>query len=338
VAARIRCSITGTANSAVHRCSAIARRQASGSNRRCITSVARSGMPTCNADNPQLWNTGAASRIRSPARNRMRDSSATAAPSPFGVGRRAPFGVPVVPDVSTTIAAGRSGGVNSASGASPITSSSVGCPGGPASAPVRTTAVNGRPATSGANSPSATSTRTACLRTASSTCGRASPVLSSTVSAPSRPHASIVRTIAEWLRAMIATAPSGPTPTARNAAASRDASSRSSANVVDPPSSSITAISRGWRAAAAVYPPASVAPHRASARSCRTRRSGRAGASTPAPIRVWATCRVDGAPRGGSGGATPSRCCPIRRRPSRAHDSSSSRDGARPGLDTAGRK
>lgn len=122
---RIRCSMIGTANSASQRCSAIVRSVCSASNRRISDSSARSAMPSCIAASPQLWNSGAATAILSLARNGIRDKTVADVLTPFGVGRRAPFGAPVVPDVSTTIRPSRSLGFGRVVGASWSSSSSV---------------------------------------------------------------------------------------------------------------------------------------------------------------------------------------------------------------------
>ncbi|EOD68354.1 hypothetical protein H480_11692 [Amycolatopsis vancoresmycina DSM 44592] len=122
----IRCSMIGTANSASHFCSAIVRSVSSASNLRISASDARSAMPICIAARPQVWNSGAATSSRSPERSGIRSRIAAAVPSPFGVGRRAPFGVPVVPEVSTISRPGRSTGFGRSAGAAWISSSTVG--------------------------------------------------------------------------------------------------------------------------------------------------------------------------------------------------------------------
>lgn len=85
----------------------MARRQSSGSNLSCNTTVARSGVLICKAARPQLWNIGAAINIRSFICSGIRDSIAATVPKPRGVGRSAPFGEPLVPEVSTTTVPGR---------------------------------------------------------------------------------------------------------------------------------------------------------------------------------------------------------------------------------------
>ena len=75
-----------------------------------------------------MWNSGGAMTMVSGALNRIRDRIDAAGPRPFGAPRLAPFGAPVVPDVSTIrrplrCGTGRSGSVLSAR------SSSVGSPG-----------------------------------------------------------------------------------------------------------------------------------------------------------------------------------------------------------------
>ena len=118
-----RCTITGTANRASHRCAARAASVAAGSKRRCSTIVARSAKQTWRAANPQVWKIGAAIITRSRTCSGMRSMMDTSGPKPCGVGRRAPLGVPVVPEVSTMIRPSRSGG-RSSPGSAPATSSS----------------------------------------------------------------------------------------------------------------------------------------------------------------------------------------------------------------------
>jgi hypothetical protein len=58
-------------------------------------------MASCSAANPQVWNSGGAMNIGSPAWNGIRDRIAPAGAQLFGLGRSAPLGVPVVPEVNT---------------------------------------------------------------------------------------------------------------------------------------------------------------------------------------------------------------------------------------------
>ncbi len=96
------CNMIGTAIIDVHRCTEIARRHSSASKRSCSTTVERSGVLICNAARPQLWNSGAEISIVSFICNGIRDSIAATVPNPFGVGLRALFGAPLVPEVSTS--------------------------------------------------------------------------------------------------------------------------------------------------------------------------------------------------------------------------------------------
>ena len=157
---RMRCSMIGTAIRAVTRCWSIACRQRSGSNRSCRTTVARSGVLICNAPSPQVWKIGAEISMVSSARSGSTDSMAATLIQPGGVARLAPFGVPVVPEVSTMSSPSRSGVRSVPRGALSTRSSSVALPATPlgAMALMRVT-VGGRYCTSGSNSSSVISTR-----------------------------------------------------------------------------------------------------------------------------------------------------------------------------------
>ena len=97
-----------------------------GSNRRRSTTVPRTPKASWSAAYPQVWNSGAAMNIFSPWRSGMRDSIAASGPNPPGCRRRAPFGVPVVPEVSTIVCPGRAGGARSDTGAAAISPARVG--------------------------------------------------------------------------------------------------------------------------------------------------------------------------------------------------------------------
>ena len=58
--------------------------------------------------NPQAWNIGAATTVVPPAFHGIRSSIAASEPA-APPDRRAPFGVPVVPEVSSTVRPGRDG-------------------------------------------------------------------------------------------------------------------------------------------------------------------------------------------------------------------------------------
>ena len=73
---------------------------------------------------PQAWNSGAANIVGSRARSGIRDSTATIGSIGSGVPREAPFGVPVLPEVSRVILPGRSGIGMSLSSLSAISRSS----------------------------------------------------------------------------------------------------------------------------------------------------------------------------------------------------------------------
>ena len=77
--------MTGTTMSALTRCSSIARSVASGSNRRCRTSVVESVRPRLKCARPQEWNIGAAIIVRSRARSGIMSSSAAAGSSELGL-------------------------------------------------------------------------------------------------------------------------------------------------------------------------------------------------------------------------------------------------------------
>lgn len=93
--------MVGTTITVLTWCSAIRRRQSSASKRSASTTVARSAVLSCRPASPQVWNSGAGISMVSSICIGMRESNAAMDPKPFGCGLRAPFGVPLVPEVST---------------------------------------------------------------------------------------------------------------------------------------------------------------------------------------------------------------------------------------------
>ncbi len=86
--------------------------------KRCrSTIVARRARPICSPAKPQAWNSGAEISIRTPAVSGIRSMIEQSGLNPPGVGRRAPLGTPVVPEVSTIVRPGRAGGSTSPAGA-----------------------------------------------------------------------------------------------------------------------------------------------------------------------------------------------------------------------------
>ncbi|CAM4071159.1 hypothetical protein NONI108955_07320 [Nocardia ninae] len=105
----MRFTIVGTTIMLATRCSATSRRHSSASNRSGSTTVARSGVLIWSPASPQVWKSGAGMSIGCSMGSGIRDSSAAMVPKPLGSGRRAPFGVPLVPEVSTINRPGRVG-------------------------------------------------------------------------------------------------------------------------------------------------------------------------------------------------------------------------------------
>ena len=263
----IRSSITGTTARPVARVRSTISSVASGSNRRRITTVQHMVAEIASWPNPQAWNIGAATTVVSPARHGIRSSIAASEPA-APPERRAPFGVPVVPEVSSTVrpgprrlrrAAGR--------GAASISSSRVCTPGwvcSGSSTQASTSVSPGRRslawASSGANSSSYTTT-VACSRSSTSrSCGPEKPVLSSSASAPMRVAAASDSTRPRWLRHRI---PSVPSRSAEQLVQG-DARRRPPAGRARPRSAS--------RARRRARSPSGRAPPRARCRSSRWRR------------------------------------------------------------------
>ena len=72
-----------------------------------MTTVQASVAEIASWPKPQAWNIGAATTVVSSARHGIRSSIAASASVPPPPERRAPFGVPVVPEVSRMIRPGR---------------------------------------------------------------------------------------------------------------------------------------------------------------------------------------------------------------------------------------
>ena len=130
---RMRWIMIGTTTSAVASFSSIAASVASGSNLRRSTKVEDRISPRLNWRKPQAWNSGAANTVGSRARSGMRESSATIGSMASGWPRLAPFGVPVLPEVSSVILPGFAGAGRSDSSPRSISSSTVISPWSPSS-------------------------------------------------------------------------------------------------------------------------------------------------------------------------------------------------------------
>ena len=75
---------------------------------------------------PHAWNSGAAIIVDSSACSGIFENSAAAGPSELGVGREAPLGVPVVPEVRITALPISDGATTGSGSPSSMSSSSVG--------------------------------------------------------------------------------------------------------------------------------------------------------------------------------------------------------------------
>src|SRR4051812_5859031 len=117
--------------------------------------------------------------------------------------------------------------------------------------------------------------------------GPAKPVLRCTTVAPTLPSATVATTYSAELRASRPTRWPASTPRSASACAIALLRWSISAYVVSP-SSSMTAIRSGWRAAPAAYTAAGVSPYLTIARAMPARRSGRTGASSPVLTRTRA--------------------------------------------------
>ena len=94
--------MTGTTAIPSARCRAAIASVCSGSKWRRITTVLAIVAARTRQPNPHAWNIGAATTTVSSARHGTRSMIATRSPAPPPVPRRAPFGAPVVPLVSST--------------------------------------------------------------------------------------------------------------------------------------------------------------------------------------------------------------------------------------------
>ena len=224
-----RCSITGTANTASQRSRSTMASAGAASKRR----VSTTGEPCSTASSspalPQVCSSGAAMNTGSPAFNGIADSTAATGVSPLGFGRRAPFGGPVVPDVSTIVrpSVGRSGRVPGPLRA--ISSSTVGRSTGPSCQPMTIVVSSGSASTLSPMSASATTRRIFCSSATVASCEAGRPVLSSTTSAPSLATATCTSTAPRWLRHSTPTRAPGSTPRPASERASRSVRRENSA-------------------------------------------------------------------------------------------------------------
>ena len=212
----IRSSITGTTARPVAPERSTISSVASGSKRRRITTVQHMVAEMASCPKPQAWNIGAATTVFSPARHGIRSSIAASDPA-APPERRAPFGVPVVPEVSSTVRPGRVGFGGRLPRLSSMSSSRVCTPwwewagsSTQASTSVSSGSRSLACASSGANSSSYTTT-VACSRSSTSrSWGPENPVLSSSASAPIRVAAASASTRPRWLRHRMPSVPSRP--------------------------------------------------------------------------------------------------------------------------------
>ena len=137
---------------------------------------------------PQVWKSGAAIRTGSAARSGMTERIAAAGPRLEIGGLRAPFGVPVVPEVNTIIRPSRLGRAGVGPGVSARASNSA------SASTVRSAGTRSR------NSSSATIVCRSSSSAISASWSGDSPVLSSTTSAPSVDAVIIASTGVRWLR------------------------------------------------------------------------------------------------------------------------------------------
>ena len=121
----------GTIASAVARVSAIFSSVAAGSNLRRRTNVDDSIRPMLNWRKPQAWKSGAAKKVGSRECSGIRERIATIGSIGSGWPREAPFGVPVLPEVSSVIRPGPSGAGTSESSPFWIRCSIESSPGSP---------------------------------------------------------------------------------------------------------------------------------------------------------------------------------------------------------------
>ena len=246
---------------------------------------------------PQAWNIGAAITTVRSACHGIRSSIATSVPTSPPPGRRAPFGVPVVPEVSSTIRpwrAGRAGALAEVAAHQVVDARLVG------PAPTAEAFVGPGPDPHGRHRPARrprrrrrrTRRRRSAGRrpraaTTSASWGPAKEVLSSSVSAPSSDAATSDSTKPRWLRHRIAMVPMGAADgRSRPARPTASAWQRaSSSDQVRLPRSSIRAVPCGRRRAASEMPVVALTPLATTA-PIRRNLSGRSGATMPERARV----------------------------------------------------
>lgn len=135
--------------------------------------------------------------IRSCTRYGIRDRIDVSGDSPGRDLRSAPFGRPVVPELSTIVRPVLPGG-STLDPSSPATSAS-------SSASVMARTPSGSASRNPANSSSAITTSTDCSSTTATSCSTLIPVFISTRSAPALPHAASASIIPRWFRHSTAT-------------------------------------------------------------------------------------------------------------------------------------
>ena len=238
----------GTVMRASALCSCSAFQVNSGSVLRAVTRVLPRPSASIDDSSPQAWKPGAASTTVRPARSGILDRYPPGSARDSAMSRGAPFGVPVVPLVSSTSFCfddGRGGRPVSPDSISELSVSSLGSPSCQATyLPAGTSTLS---ATS-ANSSSWISALTPSRSQTSLSWGPAKSVLSSRVGAPSLAPAKMASQSPRWLRHMTPTASLDPTPRSRSALASALLCRSSCVKVMAPSSSTIavpTAVRRG---------------------------------------------------------------------------------------------
>ena len=287
----MRSSITGTTASPVAPWRSTRPSVSSGSKRRRITTVQVIVAEIASWPNPQAWNIGAVTTVVCSARQGMRSSIDASAAAPPLPDRRAPLGVPVVPDVSRMVLPLVPGLAGTCPRCASIRASTVGPRGEPsvhATTSTRSGTCSLACSTMAANSSSYTISCASSRARTSVSCGPEKPVFSSSAFAPSLAAALSASTKPRWLRHRIAMVRVRPSVSSAIPAASALLRASSSAQVRAPRSSMI-AVACGRRAAARPIPVIAVTPWRRTTAAIRRYLSGRSGAIIPLRTRMRTT-------------------------------------------------